>query len=164
MRAETCVRVLGESPSLIAGIFTRPGAGGYTLSRMTISDLCCDFCGRLLAGSAWLEEGDAGAIRLFVHPGDPLLRDDQPLLCRVCFAQLGEWIGAPDRADVCAVCGAALTYTGSLHVLEMTGRIGEAPAWQFCRPHGVEILNRFRFIDPKMTPADLALKADFPAR
>lgn len=131
---------------------------------MTISDLRCDFCGRPLAGSAWQEDGDAGAIRLFVHPGDPLVRDDQPLLCRVCFAGLRQQIGEPDQADVCAVCGVGVTYTGSLHVLEMTGRIGEAPAWQFCRPHGVELLNRFRFIEPKMTESDLALKADFPNR
>ncbi|HVL89565.1 MAG TPA: hypothetical protein VM841_04945 [Actinomycetota bacterium] len=131
---------------------------------MTISDLRCDFCGRLLAGSAWLEPGDAGAIRLFIHPGDPLLRDDQPLLCRVCWAALRSEIGEPDRADECAICGEPLTYTASLHLIEMTGRIGEAPAWQFCREHGTALLNRFRFVEPKMAPADLALKADFPKR
>lgn len=131
---------------------------------MTISDLRCDFCGRPLAGSAWLEPGDAGAIRLFIHPGDPLLRDDQPLLCRSCWATLREEIRDPDRADICATCGIAVTYTASLHILEMTGRIGEAPGWQLCREHGAALLNRFRFIDPKMAASDLALKADFPRR
>jgi len=148
----------------VAGNLSRHGLHAATLARVTISDLRCDFCGRLLAGSAWLEQGDSGAIRLFVHPGDPLLRDDQPLLCRVCWAELRVQIGDPDRADVCAVCDSAVTYTASLHILEMTGKIGEAPGWQFCREHGVRLLNRFRFIDPKMAVGDLALKADFPPR
>lgn len=99
---------------------------------------------------------------MFIHPGDPLLRDDQPLLCRVCWGGLRAEIGEPDRPDVCAMCGAALSYTTSLHVIEMTGRIGEAPAWQMCRDHGVGLLNRFRFVEPKMAVSDLALKADFP--
>lgn len=108
------------------------------------------------------DERPSAGVRLFVHPGDPLLRDDKPMVCRACYATLREWIGSPDRADVCAVCEEPVVYTGSMHVLEMTGVIGEAPGWQFCRGHAVELLNRFRFTDPKLGPEDLALKADFP--
>jgi len=128
---------------------------------MTIADLRCDICGTALAGSAILTPDDPrSAIRLYVHPGDPLHREDSILVCGTCWGDLGGWMGE-GRPDVCAVCGQAVTYEGSLHLLVMTGRVGEAPLWQFCRTHGVELLNRFRFIEPKMGPGDLALKADF---
>lgn len=106
-------------------------------------------------------EHPQAAVRLYLHPGDPLHREDQVLVCRTCWAALLERIGEPGRADVCASCGVAVVYEGSLHMLEMTGRLGEAPLWQFCREHAVELLNGFRFIEPKMKPQDLALKADF---
>ncbi|HEX9713930.1 MAG TPA: hypothetical protein VGB52_15415 [Actinomycetota bacterium] len=132
---------------------------------MTIADLRCDVCGTGLAGSAMLVPDDPrSAIRLFVHPGDPLHREDSILVCQGCWRGLLAWMGEQGRADACAACGVPVSYEGSLHVLVMTGRIGEAPEWQLCRAHAVELLNRFRFTDPKMRIEDLALKADFTAR
>ena len=124
---------------------------------MTITDLRCDICGTSLAGSAMLDPEDPrSATRLYIHPGDPLHRDDSNLTCLACWHELTAWMGGTGRPDVCGVCGEAVTYEGSLHVLEMTGRIGEAPEWQLCRGHAVELLNRLRSTDPKMRVEDLA--------
>lgn len=139
--------------------------GAGTLCPMTVADLRCDICGTGLAGSAILAPDDPrAAIRLFVHPGDPLHRDDSILVCQRCWMELTGWMGAEATPDACAVCGEAVSYEASLHVLVMTGRVGEAPEWQLCRRDAVSLLNRFRFTDPKMRVEDLALKADFTAR
>ena len=143
----------------------RRDTGGVSLWSVTIANLECDLCGRFLVGASALQPGDPrSAVRLFIHPGDPLLRDDSILVCVACWEDLRGELGVGPRADVCAFCGEEVAYQASLHILEMTGRIGEAPLWQLCRPHAVELLNRFRFVDPKLRPQDLVLKADFPAR
>lgn len=129
---------------------------------MTVSDLRCDVCGRSLTGSAILDsEAGGAAVRLMVHPGDPLYKDDSVLLCLECWGAMRERIGEPGRADRCAVCQAPVVYEESLHVLEMTGRLGEAPLWQFCRGHALDVMNGFRFVEPKLGPGDLRLRADF---
>lgn len=131
---------------------------------MTVASLSCDLCGAFLTGSAILDPGRAtSGVRLMIHPGDPLKKEDGVLTCVRCWAALRAEVGEP-RSDECATCGAVVGYEDSLHLLEMTGRIGEAPLWQFCREHAVALLNRFRFTDPKLSVADLVLKADFTAR
>lgn len=130
---------------------------------MTVADLLCDLCGRPLAGSAIVSPDHPSAgVRLLIHPGDPLHKDDAVLVCRSCWDDFTARY--PGGAGICSTCGEAVEYDQSLHVLVMTGRIGEAPLWQFCRSHAVEVLNGFRFVEPKLGPGDLALKADFKRR
>lgn len=132
---------------------------------MTVADLLCDLCARPLTGSAIVAPEEAGAaVRLLLHPGDPLHKDDGVLVCLACWAGFVGRFGPGESGGRCAACGAAVAYEESLHVLEMTGRSGEAPLWQFCRAHAVEVLNGFRFVEPKLGPGDLTLKVDFTAR
>jgi hypothetical protein len=128
---------------------------------MTIADLLCDVCGRALAGSAILAPGSPrSGVRLMVHPGDPKVKDDGVLVCVSCWSETRTRLGEP-RAGECASCGIAVEYEESLHVIEMTGRAGDVPLWQLCRAHAMEFLNGLRFVEPKLGPGDLALKADF---
>lgn len=143
----------------------RWGPGAVTLLRMSVADLLCDICGRGLSGSAIVEaEGSRAAVRLMLHPGDPLHKDDSVLVCRTCWKEVADGMGPECIPDKCSVCGDAVVYDASLHVLIMTGRMGDVPEWQFCRPDAVGFLNRLRTTEPKLQVSDLALKADFPRR
>lgn len=109
---------------------------------MTISDLRCDFCGRLLAGPA-------GAVRFGYHPGAPQLRDDSGLGCEPCWADAIGRLDRPASARACAACGEAITRTGSLHVR----RFGDRRAWRLCTSDAAQFLNRLRTVRPKFDPA-----------
>jgi len=123
---------------------------------VSISNLCCDRCGRPLAGPA----EDAGAVpeaglRLSYHPGDPRLRDDSGLLCLGCWSVVAGWLGDP-RPRACAVCGAPLRRHGSLYVR----RGGDPEQWQLCPPHAADLLNSLRTVDPKLDRATFRLPLD----
>ncbi|MGH2831080.1 MAG: hypothetical protein ACRDJM_11410 [Actinomycetota bacterium] len=119
----------------------------------------------MLSGSVIVTPEDASAaVRLYMHPGDAKIRDDRLLICRGCWDGLVLRLGAPEREGICCVCESPVDYDASLHLLEMTGRIGEAPTRQLCREHAVEFLNGLRITEPKVTVETLALKRDFTAR
>jgi hypothetical protein len=117
---------------------------------MTVFDLACDACGRLLAGP---EDGT----RFLYHPGDFLRKDDSGLLCRSCWSKAEAWLGERAR-DRCSVCAAEVEHARSLHV----HRAGDPAAWQLCRDHGAEFLNRLRTVEPKLEPATLTFAGEWP--
>ncbi len=132
---------------------------------MTIHDLGCDVCGRMLAGlETDLQDSPARGTRLLVHPGDPKRHDNSVLVCtEPCWERLRADLGPQDREDVCAMCREAVAFQGSLHVMVMLQKFGANPTWQFCRRHGAEFLNNFLFVQPKLAEADLKLSVDFPS-
>lgn len=131
---------------------------------MTIHELRCDVCGRLLFGwEVHLPESPLRGVRLDIHPGVPLMHDESVLVCaEPCWAEVRATLGPDDLEDICAICGEAVPYEGSLHVSVLRQKFGARPTWQFCRAHGAEFMNRFRFVDPKMGADDLKLGSDFP--
>ncbi|HUZ56926.1 MAG TPA: hypothetical protein VMU94_30955 [Streptosporangiaceae bacterium] len=119
---------------------------------MTINDLCCDFCGRLLAAPG-------GAARFGYHPGAPQFRDDSGLACGPCWTDAVGQLGEP-TARSCAVCGKAVTRTECLHVR----RLGDRRAWRLCASHAAGFLNRLRTVEPKLDPAAFRFPAASASR
>jgi hypothetical protein len=117
---------------------------------VTVFDLRCDACGRLLAGP-----GDG--TRFLYHPGDFLLKDDSGLLCASCWAETGAWLGERAKGRCCA-CGREVEHARSLHV----HRYGDPGAWQLCRVHAAEFLNRLRTVEPKLEERALTFAGDWP--
>lgn len=116
---------------------------------MTIRDLLCDVCGRLVPGpSGESLPTSAGGVRFAYHPGQLRLRDDSGLLCEQCWGEVRGWLGTAVWRQ-CAVCGEAVRHEGSLHVR----RLDEPDTWQLCRNHAVEFLNRLQTVEPKLDPA-----------
>lgn len=114
---------------------------------MTVADLRCDRCGAPLAGPEGIE-GASGrlGVRFTYHPGAPALKDDSGLVCRECWREVVEWLGAPAGAtERCVRCGDAL-HDGRLVLV----RPGELLAWFLCRNDAVELLNGLRTVEPKL--------------
>lgn len=116
---------------------------------MTVFDLACDACGRLLGGP------DDG-VRFLYHPGDFARKDDSGLLCRSCWAETETWLGERVKGR-CSVCGNDVERTRSLHV----HRAGDPASWQLCRDHAAEFLNGLRTVEPKLEAAGLTFAADW---
>ena len=76
---------------------------------MTIYDLSCDVCGRLLAGPGT-------GVRFVYHPGVPDLRDDAGLACHSCWAAITGTFGETAVPGRCAACGQPVTRRESLHL------------------------------------------------
>lgn len=109
---------------------------------MTINDLCCDFCGRLLAAPS-------GAVRFGYHPGSPQFRDNSGLACEPCWASaVGELDGSA-AARSCAACGTAIARTECLHLRRLDGH----HTWRLCASHAARFLNLLRTVEPKLDPA-----------
>jgi hypothetical protein len=123
---------------------------------MTINDLCCDICGRMLARPSGLADprdlpGQPGGVRFVYHPGKPDLRDDSGLACEPCWEEAVGQFGdpaAPGRGR-CAACGTAVSRLGSLHLR----RSDNPQTWRLCAPHAAGFLNRLRTVQPKLDPA-----------
>lgn len=114
---------------------------------MSISDLCCDFCGRYLTGPAQ-------GTRFVFHPGVPDLRDDSGLACLSCwdFATAGLDLTATGK---CAACAAPAPRRQSLHV-----RRHEQPgSWRLCAADAVGFLNSLRTVEPKLDAATFRFPA-----
>ncbi|HVB46392.1 MAG TPA: hypothetical protein VNF47_27295 [Streptosporangiaceae bacterium] len=109
---------------------------------MTINDLCCDFCGQMLAGPL-------DGVRFVYHPGKPEFRDDSGLACQPCWADAVRRMG--DTADQrrCASCGTPTSRLGSLHVR----RFDDPASWRLCAPDAAVFLNSLRTVRPKFDPA-----------
>ncbi len=124
---------------------------------VTISDLRCDVCDVLLTGLIAGPGGDscASGVRFSYHPGDPGMRDDSGVLCDACWSAWADGLGEP-RARVCAMCGAAVTRTSSLHLR----RIDTRATWQLCPPHAADLLNQLRTVQPKLDRATFQLPLD----
>lgn len=125
---------------------------------MTVSDLCCDRCGRAVLGPA--DDAAPAAhlgVRFLYHPGDFFLKDDAGMLCGRCWTGLVAWLG-DDRAEGrCAVCAAAVEHTASLHL----HRSNDPYGWQLCKQHAVGFLNGLRTVEPKLDPATFTLSGDW---
>ncbi|GAB90796.1 hypothetical protein GORHZ_118_00120 [Gordonia rhizosphera NBRC 16068] len=123
---------------------------------MTMSNLRCDMCDRLLPGLI-PGTGDmpGSGVRFSYHPGDPGMRDDSGLLCSECWSAWTGGLGEP-TPRVCAVCRTPVARTSSLFV----SRIDDRQTWQFCAPHAAELLNRLRTVEPKFDPASFRLPLD----
>ncbi len=137
---------------------------------MTINDLRCDVCGRLLTGLADRPDevphestrpdrlpGRPDGVRFVYHPGRPELRDTSGLACQACWdeavrqfgSQPGQ-VGQPGRATArCAACGTPVGRLESLHLR----RYDDPRAWRLCAPDAVDFLNRLRTVEPKLDPA-----------
>ncbi len=119
---------------------------------MTVWDMHCDMCGRLVPAPSGAAGGPLAGVRFVYHPGSPSMRDDSGLACRSC------WTEAAPAARMdpghCAVCAAPVTRVSSLHV-----RPFDSPdaTWQLCEPHAVEFLNRLRTVQPKFDPVGFRL-------
>jgi len=125
---------------------------------MTVNDLLCDRCGTYLAGPGDDEVPDGPfGIRFLYHPGDFFLKDDSGLLCQGCWAALKTWLGEDRPENRCARCDLAVEHSRSLHV----HRSNDPIAWQLCREHAVEFLNRLRTVEPKLDPATFSLAGDW---
>ena len=118
---------------------------------MTIYDLSCDVCGRLLAGPGT-------EVRFVYHPGVPDLRDDAGLACRGCWATITGAYGDTDAADRCAACGQPVTRRQSLHLR----RFDDPRSWRLCRSDAVAFLNSLRTVEPKIDPAAFRFPAKAP--
>ena len=108
---------------------------------MTISNMCCDICGRFLPSPA-------AGIRFVYHPGAAELRDDSGLTCVPC------WDAVESRIDVsangrCAACDQPAPWRRSLHV-----RRADMPgSWRLCARHAVDFLNSLTTVQPKLDAA-----------
>ncbi len=123
---------------------------------MTVADLRCDRCGRLLAGPGDEASRDGPfGIRFLYHPGDPLLRDDSGLMCQPCWDGTTRWLGSERPEGRCAVCAEPAGRRTSLHL----HRAGDPIGWQLCTGHAVEFLNGLRTVEPKLDPQTFALPA-----
>jgi hypothetical protein len=129
---------------------------------MSINDLHCDRCGRLLTGlaagsvaaqrlsSTSLPDSGTG-VRFGYHPGNPALRDESGLLCGSCWR---EWTsGLATGTGRCARCGDTVTRDRSLFLRELGARSG----WQLCPQDAARQLNGLRTVEPKLDPATFAL-------
>lgn len=115
---------------------------------MTVTDLHCDRCGRLMAGPATREPPAPGeAVRLSYHPGDADLRDDATTVCGRCWAALLVQWGPPER-NSCAVCASPVEWRRSLHLR----RYERPEGWQLCRTCAVRFLNSLRTVVPPLDP------------
>lgn len=134
---------------------------------MTINDLRCDVCGRMLTGLSSPATGPSApaaeaprpgsgsprltsrnGVRFVYHPGKPELRDASGLACESCWDQAVRRYGDP-AAGRCAACGTRITRLGSLHLR----RYDNPRAWRLCPPHAADFLNRLRTVEPKLDPA-----------
>jgi hypothetical protein len=127
---------------------------------MTVNDLRCDICGRMLTGLSGATAGPATpaagsprpgireGVRFVYHPGRPELRDASGLACAPCWEEAVRAFGDP-AASECAACRTVVTRLGSLHLR----RYDNPQAWRLCPPHAVEFLNRLRTVEPKLDPA-----------
>ena len=115
---------------------------------MSIADLCCDLCGRVVAGPA---EG----VRFVFHPGVPDLRDDSGLACQDCWrhALAGLDVTAVAR---CAACGEPVSRQRSLHLRPFD----EPGFFRLCASHAVIFLNALRTVQPKLDAATFRFPAD----
>ena len=125
---------------------------------MTVTDLHCDRCERLLAGPGGeLASGPYG-VRFVYHPGDPRLSDDSGLLCRDCWAATVARLGSERPMNKCAVCAASVERFTSLHLRGA----GEAKTWQLCVLHAAAFLNELSTVEPKLDPATLRFPGPIP--
>lgn len=108
---------------------------------MTITDLCCDVCGRYLPGPA-------DGVRFVYHPGVPELRDDSGVACGACWDGLTSGLD-PSAAGRCAACGQPAPRRRSLHVR----RFADPGSWRLCAPDAIGFLNALRTVQPKLDPA-----------
>ena len=115
---------------------------------MTISDLRCDFCGRLIATPS-------EAVRFGYHPGAPQLGDNSGLACALCWADAVGGLGGPAALRSCAVCGEAVTRTRSLHLR----RLDSHHTWRLCAGHAARFLNLLRTVEPKLDAATFRFPA-----
>lgn len=134
---------------------------------VTVSDLRCDVCGRLLAGPGggcdprWPAADGAATgaaanqptqpapVRFVYDPGVPELRDDSGLACEPCWDRLVAGFAGPGGPPRCARCGTAVGRRDSLRVR----RFDDPRPWRLCGPHTVELLNALRTVQPKLDPA-----------
>lgn len=125
---------------------------------MTVTDLHCDRCERLLAGpGAEVLQGPYG-VRFVYHPGDPRMSDDSGLFCRDCWATTSERFGPERPMNRCAICDAKVERFTSLHVRGA----GEAKSWQLCVAHAAAFLNELSTVQPKLDPATLRFPGPMP--
>ena len=125
---------------------------------MTIADLHCDGCGRMLAGLASTDaDADTTGLRFVYHPGRADLRDDSGLLCGRCWADTVAWFGAEAILGPapCPRCDAPPSDEPRLHV----SLLHDLRAWQLCRRDAVAFLNRLRTVEPKLDPETFVLPA-----
>jgi hypothetical protein len=115
---------------------------------MTIHDLHCDFCGRLLAAPG-------GAVRFGYHPGSAQFRDNSGLGCEQCWAEATGRLDRSATAGCCAACGVAVTRTQSLHLRRLEG----GHTWRLCADHAPQFLNLLRTVQPKLDPATFRFPA-----
>jgi hypothetical protein len=128
---------------------------------MTISDLRCDACGRLLAGPATRpaapadpaatlpgSAGNVEGVRFVYHPGRPELRDTSGLACQACWDEAVRDFASPAGGH-CAACGTPVGRLESLHLR----RYDDPRAWRLCAADAVGFLNRLRTVHPKLDPA-----------
>jgi ribosomal protein S27E len=132
---------------------------------MTIGDLRCDVCGRVLAGPAAgpgpvSRHGAAGAdpipsargpaaVRFVYDPGVAELRDDSGLACEPCWSRLVAGFSGAGTPGRCAVCGEPVSRHASLRLR----RSGDPRPWRLCAGHAVGFLNALRTVRPKLDPA-----------
>lgn len=105
---------------------------------MSITDLRCDLCGRLLPMPS-------AGVRFVYHPGVPALRDDQSLACLACWDQITSGLDTTAVAR-CARCGAPAPRQRSLHVR----RFDQTGTWRLCGPDAVDFLNALLTVQPKL--------------
>lgn len=108
---------------------------------MSISDLCCDLCGRFLPGPA-------AGVRFVYHPGVPELRDDSGLACVPCWDETVRGLDVTAAAR-CAACAGPAPGRQSLHVR----RFDVPGSWRLCARHAVAFLNSLRTVQPKLDAA-----------
>ncbi len=105
---------------------------------MTINDLRCDVCGRVLPGPG-------SGVRFGYHPGVPELRDSSGLACTTCWNEATVELDLSARSR-CAACGQPVTRQQSLHVRNLA----DPRSWQLCAGDAVRFLNRLRTVEPKL--------------
>jgi hypothetical protein len=115
---------------------------------VTVSDLSCDACGRLLPGPA-------SGVRFVYHPGVPELRDDSGLACGSCWGALTREHDLTAPVGRCAACDEPAAQRQSLHLR----RFDDPRSWRLCRRHALEFLNSLRTVRPKLDPATFRFPA-----
>ena len=108
---------------------------------MSITDLCCDLCGRFLPGPA-------AGVRFVYHPGVPELRDDSGLACVPCWEETVRGLDVTAAAR-CASCAGPAPGRQSLHVR----RFDVPGSWRLCARHAVAFPNSLRTVQPKLDAA-----------
>ena len=115
---------------------------------MTIYDLSCDVCGRLLAGPG-------AGVRFVYHPGVPDLRDDAGLACHSCWAEVTGTFGETGVPGRCAACEQPVARQRSLHLRPFD----DPRSWRLCLNHAVGFLNHLRTVEPKIDPTTFRFPA-----